>query len=119
MDLNATGNVYMTYPAPGKTLDDWAAGKQQNLDSIVTPYLTFEGYITDENKSLMEDLAKLSAEYKQKIDSMSAAELEASLSQMKKDLKSDETMTAVLDIKDESVGPVKVYNTYFSEAYPS
>ena len=119
MDINATGNVYMTYPAPGKTLDDWATGKQQNLDSMVTPYLTFEGYITDENKSLMEDLAKLSKEYKERIDNMTAAELEENLSQIKKDLKNDPTMTAVLDIKDDSVGPVKVYNNYFSETYPS
>ena len=118
MDINATGNVYMTYPAPGKTLDDWAVGKQQNLDSMVTPYLTFEGYITDENKSLMEDLAKLSAEYKEKIDNMTAAELEENLSQMKKDLKNDATMTAVLDIKDDAIGPVKVYNNYFAETYP-
>ena len=119
MDINATGNVYMTYPEPGKTLDDWATGKQQNLDSMVTPYLTFEGYITDDNKALMEDLAKLSKEYKDKIDSMTAAELEENLSQMKKDLKNDTTMTAVLDVKDESKGPVKVYNDYFSSAYPS
>lgn len=119
MDINATGNVYMTYPEPGKTLDDWATGKQQNLDSMVTPYLTFEGYITDDNKALMEDLAKLSKEYKDKIDSMTAAELEENLSQMKKDLKNDTTMTAVLDVKDESKGPVKVYNDYFASAYPS
>lgn len=119
MDINATGNVYMTYPEPGKTLDDWATGKQQNLDSMVTPYLTFEGYITEDNKALMEDLAKLSKEYKDKIDSMTAAELEENLSQMKKDLKNDTTMTAVLDVKDESKGPVKVYNDYFASAYPS
>ena len=119
MDINATGNVYMTYPEPGKTLDDWAVGKQQNLDSMVTPYLTFEGYITDENKSLMEDLAKLSAEYKERIDNMTAAELEESVSQLKKDLKNDATMTAVLDIKDDAIGPAKVYNNYFSETYPS
>ena len=66
----------------------------------------------------MEDLAKLSAEYKEKIDNMTAAELEENLSQMKKDLKNDATMTAVLDIKDDAIGPVKVYNNYFAETYP-
>ena len=37
---------------------------------------------------------------------------------MKKDLKNDATMTAVLDIKDDAIGPVKVYNNYFAETYP-
>ena len=119
MDIYTTGNVYMTYPDYGKTMADWDYGKQQNLDSMVSPYLTFEGYVTEENAELMADLDALSAEYKKQIDDMTAEELKEAITQFKKDLKNDATMSAAIDVTEEATGPCAVYNTYYTENYPS
>ncbi len=123
MDLYSTGNVYMTYPDYGMTMADWDAGKQQNLDSMVSPYLTFDFSTIYEmegaDPNLKDDLAKLSKEYKEQIDAMTAEEFKAAINQFKKDLKKDETMTAATDVTDEGTGPCAVYNAYFTENYPS
>ncbi len=119
MDLYTTGNVYMTYPTYGKTLADWDYGKQQNLDSIVTPYLTFEGYVTEENAEMIAELDKLSADYMKRIEGMTAAEFKEAISDFKKELKDNEPMTAATSITEDSFGPCAVYNTYFTETYPS
>ena len=119
MDLYTTGNVYMTYPAYGKTLADWDYGKQMNLDSIVTPYLTFEGYVTEENASMMAELDALSADIMSRIEKMSAAEFEDAISDLKKELKDSAVLTAATGITETDIGPCAVYNAYFTENYPS
>ena len=119
MDIYTTGNVYMTYPAYGKTMADWDYAKQQNLDSIVTPYLTFDTYITEENAEMLAELDKLSADIMKQIDGMSAAEFKEAISQFKKDLKDSEVLNAAIDVTDAGYGPCAVYNKYFSEEYPS
>lgn len=123
MDLYSTGNVYMTYPDYGMTLADWDAGKQQNLDSMVSPYLTFDfSTIYDmegADPDLKDDLAALSKEYKDQIDAMSADELKASINQFKKDLKKNDVLAAATNITDEGTGPCAVYNAYYTENYPS
>ncbi len=119
MDLYATGNVYMTYPDYGMTLADWDYGKAQNLESMVSPYLTFPGYKTEANADLLADLDALSAEYKAQIDAMTAEELKAAINQFKKDLKNNEVLAAATDITDEGIGPCAEYNKYYTEEYPS
>ena len=119
MDLYTTGNVYMTYPAYGKTMADWDYGKQMNLDSIVTPYLTFEGYVTEENASMMAELDALSADIMARIEKMSAAEFEDAISDLKKELKDSAVLTAATGITETDIGPCAVYNAYFTENYPS
>ena len=119
MDLYTTGNVYMTYPDYGKTMADWDYGKQQNLESIVTPYLTFEGYVTEENAEMMAELDALSADIKSRIDKMTAAEFEEAISELKKELKDNEVLTAATGVTEEDIGPCALYNAYFTENYPS
>lgn len=119
MDLYTTGNVYMTYPDYGKTMADWDYGKQQNLESIVTPYLTFEGYVTEENAEMMAELDALSADIKSRIDKMTAAEFEEAISELKKELKDNEILTAATGVTEEDIGPCALYNAYFTENYPS
>ena len=122
MDLYSTGNVYMTYPDYGMTMADWDAGKAQNLDSMVTPYLTFDFSTIYEmegaDPALKDDLAALSKEIKEQIDSMTADELKEAINQFKKDLKNNEVMAAATDITDEGKGPCAVYNAYYTENYP-
>lgn len=123
MDLYSTGNVYMTYPDYGMTMADWDAGKQQNLDSMVSPYLTFDFSTIYEmegaDPDLKTKLAELSKNYKDQIDSMTADELKSAINQFKKELKSDEVMSAATDITDTGKGPCAVYNAYYTENYPS
>ncbi len=123
MDLYSTGNVYMTYPDYGMTLADWDAGKQQNLDSMVSPYLTFDFSTIYEmegaDPDLKDDLAALSKTYKDQIDVMTAEELKASINQFKKDLKKDEVLAAATNVTEEGTGPCAVYNAYYTENYPS
>ncbi|MBR4960919.1 MAG: hypothetical protein IKY52_08490, partial [Clostridia bacterium] len=105
MDLYTTGNVYMTYPGYGKTLADWDYGKQQNLDSIVTPYLMFGEYVTEENAAMIAELDALSADIMKRIEAMSAAEFKEAISDLKKELKVCEPLLAATDVTDEGVGP--------------
>ncbi len=123
MDLYATGNVYMTYPDYGMTMADWDAGKQQNLDSMVSPYLTFDFSTIYEmegaDPDLKDDLVALSKTYKDQIDVMTADELKAAINQFKKELKNDKVLSAATDVTDEGTGPCAVYNAYYTENYPS
>ena len=67
---------------------------------------------------IKDDLAALSKEIKDQIDSMTADELKEAINQFKKDLKNNEVMAAATDITDEGKGPCAVYNAYYTENYP-
>ena len=41
MDIYATGNAFLAYPAPGMNDSIWENGKKQNRDSLVEPLLGF------------------------------------------------------------------------------
>ncbi|MBQ7826778.1 MAG: extracellular solute-binding protein, partial [Clostridia bacterium] len=45
MNLIDTGNVFLTYPGENIPMSYWEDGKQQNLDSLISPYLGFARYI--------------------------------------------------------------------------
>lgn len=119
MNLLETGNVYMTYPGEGIPMSQWEYGKQQNLDSISSPYIKFgTSYITDDNKAKLDELAKLSKEYKEKIDAMTAEEFQAALSEFKAEVKASELMTELLDTSGEVAYSVaNIYNDFFSDNY--
>ena len=97
MNLLETGNVYMTYPGEGISMDEWEYGKQQNLDSISSPYMGFRSYVTDENRELLEELAELSAEIKAEFDSCTAAEFKAFANSYKASLRDNELVVELTD----------------------
>ncbi|MBE6599211.1 MAG: hypothetical protein E7638_07205 [Ruminococcaceae bacterium] len=118
MNINETGNVYMTYPAAGVPMSDWDYGKQQNRDCITSPYIKFStDYITDENREKMEALAELSAEYKARIDAMSAAEFNEQLDVMKEEIKANELVQELLDDKEVTYSPAYLYNEFYADNY--
>ncbi|MCQ2770486.1 MAG: hypothetical protein MJ236_01640 [Clostridia bacterium] len=41
MDINTTGNIYKGYPEEGMLPDQWEYVKKTNLDSLLSPYLTY------------------------------------------------------------------------------
>ena len=79
MNLIDTGNMFITYPDYGETLDYWDMAKEQNLDSYYPITLTFTDYQNEENQALLEELDAFNQQIKAEIDAMSAAEFKASI----------------------------------------
>lgn len=117
MDLVATGNVYMTYPGEGMSMDYWDYGKQQNIDSISSPYIKFKGYINDNNKDLIKQLDDLSKEYKAKLDALTYAEFDDAISEYKKELKESELFKQLTDLENEN-SVASIYSTWHDDLYP-
>ncbi|MBQ7835755.1 MAG: hypothetical protein IJ389_00700 [Clostridia bacterium] len=82
MNINDTGNVYMTYPDYNTPMI-WDASKKQNLDSFypVTYYMT--DYVHDGNKEIIAEFDKFCAEIKKEIDGMTAAEFKDQKTRLK------------------------------------
>ena len=117
MNLLETGNVYMTYPGEGLPMSYWKYGKQQNLDSITSPYIIFgDDYITDENREKFEELAKISATFKARLDALTSEEFDEQLAIMKEELKANALVEELLD-KDITYSPVYIYNDFYSYNY--
>lgn len=117
MDLVSTGNVYMTYPAEGVSMDYWKYGKQQNIDSISSPYIKFKDYITDGNKDLVKQLDELSKEYKEKFDALTYAEFSDALSAYKKEVKNNDVFKELTDLENENA-IAAIYSTWHDDLYP-
>ena len=117
MDLVTTGNVYMTYPGEGMSMDYWDYGKQQNIDSISSPYIKFKGYINDNNKDLIKQLDDLSKEYKAKLDALTYAEFDDAISEYKKELKDSELFKQLTDLENEN-SVAYIYSTWHDDLYP-
>lgn len=117
MDLVTTGNVYMTYPGEGMSMDYWDYGKQQNIDSISSPYIKFKGYINDNNKDLIKQLDDLSKEYKAKLDALTYAEYDDAISEYKKELKESELFKQLTDLENEN-SVASIYSTWHDDLYP-
>ena len=117
MDLVTTGNVYMTYPGEGMSMDYWDYGKQQNIDSISSPYIKFKGYINDKNKDLIKQLDDLSKEYKAKLDALTYAEFDDAISEYKKELKDSELFKQLTDLENEN-SVASIYSTWHDDLYP-
>ena len=117
MDLVTTGNVYMTYPGEGMSIDYWDYGKQQNIDSISSPYIKFKGYINDNNKDLIKQLDDLSKEYKAKLDALTYAEFDDAISEYKKELKESELFKQLTDLENEN-SVASIYSTWHDDLYP-
>ncbi len=118
MNLVDTGNVYMTYPGEGISMDYWDYGKQQNLDSSTSPYMKFDGYVNDENKASLAELDKISKEYKEKLDALTYAEFDEAIAAFKDEIKNNETFIELTDTENEN-SPVSIYTAWYEDLYPS
>jgi len=117
MNLLETGNVYMTYPGEGISMDYWELGKQQNLDSVSSPYIKFKGFVNDENRDALERIAELSKSVKEQLDNCSTDEFSALLKELKKQVAADPDVKAMLDTENEN-SIIKIYTEWFSDLYP-
>lgn len=81
MNLIDTGNVYMTYPDYGVSLDFWKEIQAQNLDSYLPLTYSFN-YRNEDNAALLAELDRLSAEIWNEIQGMSANDFRSSISRL-------------------------------------
>lgn len=81
MNLIDTGNVYMTYPDYGVSLDFWKDIQAQNLDSYLPLTYSFN-YRNEDNAALLAELDRLSAEIWNEIQGMSANDFRSSISRL-------------------------------------
>ncbi len=121
MRITDTGNVYMTYPGPGRPMSDWDAGKQMNLDMISSPFIKFPGVVTEENKQYLEELAELSKDFKARMEACPFAEWDDFVTEIKKEIKGNELISKnLLDNSGEvSTSILGFYNDWHDENYPS
>lgn len=119
MDIVDTGNVYMTYPGEGVSMKYWDYGKQQNLDSISSPYMKFTGYVNDANKAQLAELAELSKQYKEQIDALTYAEWDDAITAIKKEIKDNELINSLLDTEENENSIAYIYGSWYDENYPA
>ncbi len=119
MDLLETGNVYMTYPGEGRSMDEWEIGKQKNIDAMCDPYIGFTGHVIDENEAQMKELEELSKIYKEKIDNCSAADFKDAINEWKNELKEEEAFVALTDALNNENSIPAVYLSWYDQTYPS
>ena len=118
MNLLYTGNVYMTYPGEGRSMDEWDIGKQKNLDAICDPYIGFTGAVIPENKADAAKLNDLSKKYKEKIDAVSAADFKEAINEWRNELKGEEVFVSMTDALNNENSFAAIYNSWFSMTYP-
>lgn len=114
-----TGNVYMTYPGEGMSMDYWDYSKQQNQDSIVSPYLKYTDFVPAGGEALAAQLAELSAEYWQKIEDCPSESWADFVAEMKAEVDALPLIVQMLDIETEAPTPGYVYEDFYLTMYPA
>ena len=120
MDLINTGNVFITYPGEGLPMSYWDDGRQQNIDSLASPFLGFSVDKNDEeNAKYFENLKELdeySATIFARVDAMTAAEFTESLSALKDEVAASKAYNDNLDSNDfDSL--ISRYSSFYDETY--
>ncbi len=108
MNLEDTGNIFITYPDYGVPISYWGdkdqehTAKKQNLDSATSPYIGFE-YITDSNRESFDQLAELSKSIKEEIDNLSYKDAKDRLGRIKRELITNKLMMDLLSEKESEI----------------
>jgi len=89
MNLVDTGNVYMTYPDYGVSMD-WSSAKTQNLASYypVTYYMT--DFVHESNEELIEGFDKFCAQIEAQVAAMDAETFKSSITRLKNQVEDNE-----------------------------
>ncbi len=100
MNINETGNVYMTYPDYGVEVDftqpmtNWTDAKEANKQSVYPVTMGFTGYSHEGNAELLADLDTLNADLAKKLSNIkfeTYAEFDAAIRDMAEEINDDET----------------------------
>ena len=106
MNIEDTGNIFITYPDFGKPISDWGdkdhGAKKQNLDSATSPFIGFEP-VDEANKDAYAQLATLSAQTKAKVDAMTYEEAKSGMGSLRLSLAMNELMLNMMDDKNSEI----------------
>lgn len=116
MKLTDTGNVYMTYPGEGRSMDEWKYARQQNIDAIVSPYMMFTQaeYINDSNRAQIQQMTAISKTYKQKLDALTLETFDDGIAELKAELAADEVVSALLDGVNNENSITMLYSDWYA-----
>lgn len=103
MNIRDTGNVYLTYPGDGISMDYWKYSKTQNLDSFVSLSNGFN-YNNEKTAPVLDELAAASSDIWSRVSAMSAAEFRASTDALRTEVDNLECVKKSLynpDVKED------------------
>lgn len=115
-----TGNMFMSYPERGMDADIWETQKAANRDSKISPYFGLSDEWGKVDTLLLEQLAKISDEYMERMNQCATAEeLSAFFQTAKTELAQNEMVKAAFSTDAESNSPYAVYSRWFEALWPS
>ncbi|MBQ8370252.1 MAG: hypothetical protein IJ497_07390 [Clostridia bacterium] len=119
MNIVDTGNVYMTYPGEGQPMSDWEPYKLQNLESTASPFIGMPDMIDESNEADMQEIAKLSKEYKARMEALTAEEWDEGIDLIKDEIKANTIIQNHIAQRSEAEnGLIVKYKEWFQETYP-
>ncbi len=99
MNINETGNVYMTYPDYGVEVDftqpttNWTDAKEANKQSVFPVTIGFTGYSHEENAELLAELDALNVDITKKLKKLkfeTYAEFETAIKELAEEIDDDD-----------------------------
>ncbi|MBQ7599490.1 MAG: hypothetical protein IJU57_02335 [Clostridia bacterium] len=101
MDINETGNVFMTYPGEGETMEYWEQYKAHNRETISDPFMKMPSYVNDNNREDIEELLRLNEEYKARFDAITFENFNDEIKKIKAELAENEAFMRLVDPENE------------------
>ena len=102
MNLEDTGNVYMTYPDYGVGLDAWGIAKEHNLQSYMAATLPFTEYVNEYNQENFKKLDALSKRIWGEMQSMTAEEFQSSIGKYQAEVNNSDAFQKLTYMPSES-----------------
>ncbi len=116
MDLINTGNEFLTFPGEGIPMSYWDDARQQNLDSLKSPFIGFTNYVTEDNTEFFDAVDKYSKDIMKRIDAMTAAEFEDAIKGLKKEVgDSDEYNDMISTTEEKYTTLVAAYQNWYAD----
>ncbi len=90
MNIEDTGNEFITFPDYGKSMDAWKYAKEQNLNSYYPITGNFLNYQNESNAELLAGFDKFNAEIWNRINNMKSDEFKASIASLEGEVEDNE-----------------------------
>ncbi|MBE6569195.1 MAG: hypothetical protein E7658_03120 [Ruminococcaceae bacterium] len=118
MDINATGNVFMTYPGEGRSMDEWEFYKEQNLASLVSPYFNFDMLYDSVNQNKLRNSAGVSGDTLEKIQALNSKEFLEQIDSIALTANGKFVISVILSTLEGASTIATDYFTFWSEEFP-
>lgn len=118
MDINTTGNVFMTYPGEGRSMEEWEFYKEQNLASMKSPYLRFTALHDSVNITKINNIRSLSYTTLEEIQNLTASEFIAQIDKIASNAGSKFVVSVILSTLEGATTISADYKTFYEEEFP-